>query len=278
MRRDAVAPPAVTLWRRVKDVVYRDVCLIEAERQLDLDREDLLLDIGGGGAYYLSRLAPRVRQAVLVDRFAGMYAASLDVAQRTRGTHAMAVVCGDAHALPLATGSATKLLCNQVLEHLDHPAAFIAEAGRVLKPGGVLVVISQNAEFLARYRFPVRRLLSRLLPARWQQGNSYLRDGYEAWEREVGHLHRFTSEEYARMARAAGLDVRTVYAIHGWWSMLAWECEMATFDRARLGYLVRILVRALVRPLTRAVERLHPRGHRLDLIGVLQKPARPSTP
>jgi hypothetical protein len=94
MSRDAVAvvdPPA-TRCRWTKDVAYGDLCLVEAGRHLGLAGEDVLLDIGGGGTYYLSRLAPRVRRAVLVDRIAGMYTASLGDAQRARGHDAIAVV------------------------------------------------------------------------------------------------------------------------------------------------------------------------------------------
>jgi SAM-dependent methyltransferase len=49
-------------------------------------------------------------------------------------------VFADAHALPLADGSADAVLLLNVLEHLRAPARAIAEAARVLAPGGSLFI------------------------------------------------------------------------------------------------------------------------------------------
>jgi SAM-dependent methyltransferase len=46
----------------------------------------------------------------------------------------------DATALPLADGSVDLVFCTQVLEHVPRPAALLAEAARVLRPGGRLVL------------------------------------------------------------------------------------------------------------------------------------------
>jgi SAM-dependent methyltransferase len=43
-----------------------------------------------------------------------------------------------ADAMPFADHSIDHILCTQVLEHVRHPEAVIAEIGRVLKPGGLL--------------------------------------------------------------------------------------------------------------------------------------------
>jgi SAM-dependent methyltransferase len=46
----------------------------------------------------------------------------------------------DAAALPLCSEMADLVLCTQVLEHVPQPAAVLAEAWRVLRPGGVLLL------------------------------------------------------------------------------------------------------------------------------------------
>lgn len=49
-------------------------------------------------------------------------------------------VAGDAQKLPLADGCFDAVVCSEVLEHLPHPTAALAEARRVLKPGGKLLL------------------------------------------------------------------------------------------------------------------------------------------
>jgi ubiquinone/menaquinone biosynthesis C-methylase UbiE len=55
---------------------------------------------------------------------------------------------GDACALPLKDESAEVLFALHVVEHLDRPVGFFAEALRVLVPGGLLVIATPNAEGL----------------------------------------------------------------------------------------------------------------------------------
>lgn len=258
-------------WQRLKNHIYQDYALRTAARYLTLEPGDVLLDIGGGGAYYMQRLAHRVRQAVLVDRFTDAYAGGRHLAREAQARHPFSVVCADAHGLPFSDSSATKVFANQMLEHLDDPARFLAEVGRVLRPDGLALVLSQNAAFLARYRFPVRRLLCRLVPRRWRDGNVYLSGGYEAWERAVGHLHRFARHDYASIAGRAGLDVVRIESVHGTLSMVLWECEAATMHWPRGGRVVRVVSRGLLQPVTRAVERVAG-SDGLDLVGVFRKP------
>jgi SAM-dependent methyltransferase len=49
-------------------------------------------------------------------------------------------VVGDAHALPFADGCFDSVVASQVLEHLHSPWVAARELGRVLRPGGALVV------------------------------------------------------------------------------------------------------------------------------------------
>jgi ArsR family transcriptional regulator len=59
---------------------------------------------------------------------------------------------GDMYALPLADQSADTIVIHQVLHYAHSPAAAIAEAGRVLAPGGTLLVV----DFAAHEREELR--------------------------------------------------------------------------------------------------------------------------
>lgn len=49
-------------------------------------------------------------------------------------------VCGDGMSLPFRDSVFGTVLCNEVLEHVKNPSKLMAEAARVLKSGGVLLL------------------------------------------------------------------------------------------------------------------------------------------
>ncbi|NNF80886.1 MAG: methyltransferase domain-containing protein, partial [Rhizobiales bacterium] len=58
---------------------------------------------------------------------------------------------GDLYQLPLQAGSVDLVIIHQVLHFLDDPASALAEAARVLKPGGRLLIVDfapHEQEFL----------------------------------------------------------------------------------------------------------------------------------
>jgi 2-polyprenyl-6-hydroxyphenyl methylase/3-demethylubiquinone-9 3-methyltransferase len=57
---------------------------------------------------------------------------------------------GDARHAPIATQSADVVLMSDMLEHVDEPARVIAEAARILKPGGRAFVSTLNRTLRAR--------------------------------------------------------------------------------------------------------------------------------
>jgi ArsR family transcriptional regulator len=100
---------------------------------------DDLVDIGTGTGKLLEALAPKVDRAVGIDLsrdMLGMARANLEAA----GLRNCQVRHGDMYMLPLASQSADFATIHQVLHYADDPALVIAEAARVLRPGGRLVV------------------------------------------------------------------------------------------------------------------------------------------
>jgi ArsR family transcriptional regulator len=109
-----------------------------------------LVDIGTGTGRLLEALGPRVDQAIGIDLsrdMLGMARANLEAA----GLRHCQVRHGDMYMLPLASQSADFATIHQVLHYADDPARVIAEAARVLRPGGRLVVVDfapHELEFL----------------------------------------------------------------------------------------------------------------------------------
>src|SRR6202044_3120643 len=64
--------------------------------------------------------------------------------------HGVAPVRGDALSLPLPGGAADVVVAGEIFEHVTDLAQSVAEACRILRPGGALVVDTIAATWLAR--------------------------------------------------------------------------------------------------------------------------------
>jgi ubiquinone/menaquinone biosynthesis C-methylase UbiE len=99
-----------------------------------------LVDVGGGTGNYARALGDEGWVPLVVDRSAAMLARA-----RAKGLETLE---GDAQALPLADGCADAVMLVSMLHHVDEPAAALAEARRVLCPGGRLALMAFTREDL----------------------------------------------------------------------------------------------------------------------------------
>ncbi|MBI5164663.1 MAG: metalloregulator ArsR/SmtB family transcription factor [Magnetospirillum sp.] len=99
-----------------------------------------LVDMGTGTGRVLEVLAPYVERAVGIDLSREMLAVARANLDRAGLSHCM-VRQGDIAQLPLPAGAADGVTIHQVLHYAADPAILVAEAARVLKPGGLLVVV-----------------------------------------------------------------------------------------------------------------------------------------
>jgi ubiquinone/menaquinone biosynthesis C-methylase UbiE len=99
-----------------------------------------LLDIGTGTGRVLELLAPRVSQAVGVDASKAMLALARSRLARAGLTHC-SVRLADMYRLQLAENSFDIAVMQMVLHYAEDPPGVLAEAARVLRPGGRLIVI-----------------------------------------------------------------------------------------------------------------------------------------
>ena len=174
-----------SVWDRIRSL---HVAESEVERAIDaaLGKRALgrLVDIGTGTGRMIELFGPRSTQAIGIDRSSEMLrlarvkleAAGIDSSLRQ----------GDMYALPLEDGSADNVIIHQVLHYAHSPAAAIAEAARVLSPGGTLLVI----DFAAHEREELRAT------------DAHIRLGFE-------------DEVMAGWFTAAGLEVDEVQHLKG---------------------------------------------------------------
>lgn len=137
------------------------------------DREiSRALDVGGGPGRAIRQLD--IPDPIVVDAAWGM----LERAQR----YGLGTVAGDAARLPIKSGTVDAVFIVDALHHMGPVEDVVAEAARVLRPGGVLVV----------REFDPSTVLGR---------------GLVAGEHLIGFESRFyTPDELAGTVAAAGLD------------------------------------------------------------------------
>lgn len=130
---------------------------------------DSLLDLGTGTGRMLQLLADTYRRAVGIDASRDMLAvarANLDKA----GVLKASVRLGDILNLPLDAGEFDLVLIHQVLHFLVQPELALAEAARMLAPGGRLVVIDlapHSLDYLREEHAHVRLGFSHPMMSEW---------------------------------------------------------------------------------------------------------------
>ena len=96
-----------------------------------------VLDVASGDGALAQLLAPRARTLTCVD----LSERVVDAARaRLAGLPQVRVLQGDMHALPLVDATIDLVLLMQALPYSDRPTEVLAEAARVLRPGGRLLL------------------------------------------------------------------------------------------------------------------------------------------
>lgn len=176
-------------WDRLR-ALHVDEAEVE-RRLLDIISDEpceLLVDMGTGTGRMLEVLADRYERAIGVDTNQHMLAYART---RTEGVRFRNVQIrqGDICNLALAGGSAGAVVMHQVLHFLAEPDRAIAEAARILKPGGLLVI----ADFAPHEMENLREEFA-------HQRLGFSSDQMRAWFRKTG----LTLEHYVELLPGGG--------------------------------------------------------------------------
>src|SRR3954467_12806342 len=175
--------------RWINPLFWTEAMRDEALAIARLDRPDLeVVDVGAGTGFTTTGIVKRgvaPERVTMIDQSPHQLAR----ARRKRALDAVAKRIGDAEDLPLATDSVDRYVSAGSIEYWPDPQRAIAEAYRVLRPGGVALVIG-----------PLRRThpLARRLSDAWMLFPSG--DEYVAW-----------------MERAGFADLEQVTVAPPWW-------------------------------------------------------------
>jgi len=128
-------------WGEIRSL-HVDDGVVEAALVAALSGRPLrdLVDLGTGTGRVLELLGPKVESAIGIDLSREMLSVARANLDRAGLRHCM-VRQGDITQLPLAAASADAVTIHQVLHYAAEPAAVVAEAARLLRPGGLLVAV-----------------------------------------------------------------------------------------------------------------------------------------
>jgi ArsR family transcriptional regulator len=147
-------------WKRLRSL-HQPEAAIEAAMltQAGPGPFQRMVDIGVGTGRMLNLFAERTTSAIGIDASREMLA----IARAEIGEAAAAKVelrCADAYRLPIADGSADLVTVHQVLHYLADPDRAVAEAARILAPGGILLIadFAPHAHEFLRAQHAHRRL------------------------------------------------------------------------------------------------------------------------
>lgn len=177
-------------------------CLIS---DFNIEAEDIVLDVGCGDGGQASFCGRRGAHVILADINEKLVAEARELLLRTAARKVEGIV-SDSTPIPLPNETATRIICSEVLEHVEDPDAVLKELVRVGKPGARYLLSVPDAE--------AERLQQGIAP--------------ESYFQKPNHIRIIEPLDFEQMVNSAGLIVeqripRSFYW-NLWWLFL-WVCD-----------------------------------------------------
>lgn len=184
------------IFLKEKGQLYEGFCI---------SAEDTVVDVGCGDGS-ISCFAANQKAHVIATDVCSVSVEQARKKLKRSPARDFEVHVSDSNPLPLPDNVATKVICREVLEHVDDPAAVMSELVRVGKPG---------AAYLITVPDPVGESVQKKIAPK------------EYWEKP-NHIRIFQREEFDQLLINSGLEIER-RSSHGfywsiWW-MLFWAAD-----------------------------------------------------
>lgn len=185
-----------------------------------VEEAQVILDAGSGAGELLCALAEGVAPGAgktLIGADYSPRALELARERRDRKQLPVAFLRGDMEqAPPLRDGMFDLIISHETIEHLVHPADYIRNLARLLRPGGRLILVAPTLWFRSSWPMRIRKVADfawmmvsrRSLPIRYREPNLQASGG------DVDAVYLTSPYEVARAARLAGLTVEKLSPAH----------------------------------------------------------------
>ncbi|HTU93293.1 MAG TPA: class I SAM-dependent methyltransferase [Gemmataceae bacterium] len=168
--------------------------------------DDTVVDVGCGAGCASAFAAECGAAVYAVDVDPHALAAAEERMRGRKSARSFRTLLSDANPLPLPDGLATRVVAQEVLEHVDAPRQFLAELVRIGQP---------DALYLLSVPDPVAEKVQKKLAP-------------DAYWRKPNHLRILEREQFVGLVRDAGLRIEKRLSSSFFWSMwwiLFWSGE-----------------------------------------------------
>ena len=221
---------------------------------LELSGPEIILDIGAGDMQYTAQLAKNSDN---------VYAFDLDFqkddASKLESKYGISSIRGNGLSMPFANSSADRILLSSVLQMVPDPQKLMLECGRVLRPGGFLVLSVPR-----KYRYLPAIVNSNSWLSRKMRQFFQLPDSIVSFENELnqrfgvlGPQGYYEISELRDLLSSASLDIVEYSCSPG--SLGSWFWELAILGYYRFGGVVFHLL-FFFYPMARLLQAIIPDG------------------